>query len=287
MKTQLSTLIAKSNVLVEAAYKLTLGEQRLLLAVATVIDTHPDKPAVTGETPIDIPAEAIVDLFEIPQKKAYELLTDAAERLAERWVIIDYPDPLPEDKDLTRTKTRWVSAISYLPGRGSVRLYLAPKIIPFMNKLSGEFTRYRLQHVAPMTSVYAIRLYELLIQWQMQGEREVTIEWLKKQFMIPDNYSRLFNLKRRVIQPAIDQINEHSNLWVKYTQKKSGRNVVALQFQFGHKDCQTPTKATKPKALPSPAAQPPAVAPPKPRARTDAERAIAQAAIAEAKRKLK
>ncbi len=256
MKKPASPLIAKSNLLVESAYKLTLAEQRLLLAVATEIDTHPDKPTVTGETPIEITAGAIGGLFTLPTKEAYELLQDAADRLYERSVIIEYPDPNPDDPDVTRTKTRWVSAISYLPARGSVRLYLAPKIIPYMNKLSGEFTRYRLQYVAPMTSVYAIRLYELLIKWQMTGEREVKIDWLKKQFMIEDRYNELCDLRKRVIQPAVDQINEHSNLWVKYAQKKAGRKVVALQFQFGLKDSETkklsglPAKASRPRQDP-------------------------------------
>jgi plasmid replication initiation protein len=259
MKTPPTHLIAKSNLLVESAYKMTLAEQRLLLAVATEVDTHPDKPGVTGETPIEITAGAIGGLFTLPTKEAYELLQDAADRLYDRSVIIEYPDPNPDDPDLTRTKTRWVSAISYLPARGSVRLYLAPKIIPYMNKLSGEFTRYRLQYVAPMTSVYAIRLYELLIKWQMTGEREVQIDWIKKQFMIPDSYSRIVDLKKRVIQPAVDQINEHSNLWVKYSQKKAGRKVVALQFQFGLKDNERktlkgpPARASGPRKDPGPA----------------------------------
>ncbi|TXK93905.1 replication protein RepB, partial [Methylococcaceae bacterium HT1] len=43
-------------------------------------------------------------------------------------------------------------------------------------------------------------------------------------------------LKRRVIEPAIAEINEHSNLWVKYGQRKSGRTVTHFQFQFGVKD---------------------------------------------------
>lgn len=259
MKTPPTPLIAKSNLLVESAYKLTLAEQRLLLAVATEVDTHPNKPAVTGDTPIEITAGAIVDLFPLPQKKAYELLQDSADRLAERWVVIEYPDSDPKAPDIERTRTRWVSAIDYMPNQGSVRLYLAPKIIPYMNKLSGEFTRYRLQYVAPMTSVYAIRLYELLIKWQMTGEREVQIDWLKKQFMIEDRYNELCDLRKRVIQPAVDQINEHSNLWVKYAQKKSGRKVVALQFQFGLKDKETksltgpPARASGRRKAPGPA----------------------------------
>lgn len=235
MKKPTSPLISKDNHLVEASYKLTLDEQRLLLAVLAVVDTHPSKPAFKAETPIEITAGEIQGLLPVSADGAYKLLQAAAERLYERSVVIEYPDDNPDDPDITRTRTRWVSAIDYLPARGSVRLFLASKIIPYINQLGGAYTSYRLQHVAQMTSVYAIRLYELLVQWQMEGEREVEIEWLKHQFMVPENYSRIFDLKKRVIQPAVDQINAHSNLWVKYSQRKSGREVVAFQFQFGLK----------------------------------------------------
>ena len=164
---------------------------------------------------------------------SYKLLAVAVERLAERWVTIDNPDP--EDSHLTRTRTRWVTAIDYRPGLGELRIYFAPKIIPYISQLSREFTRYRLQHVVSMTSVYAIRLYELLIQWQGSGEREVEVDWLKEQFQLSDKYPRMYDFKKYVLQPAVDQINKHSNLWVRRSQRKSGRVVIALQFQFGVK----------------------------------------------------
>ena len=256
-----SPLISKDNRLIEAAYKLTLDEQRLLLAVLAVVDTHPSKPAFKAETPLEITASEITGLLPVSADGAYKLLQAAAERFYERSVLIDYPDdnPNPDDPDITRTRTRWVSAIDYVPARGSVRLFLASKIIPYINQLGGAYTSYRLQHVAQMTSVYAIRLYELLVQWQMTGEREVSIEWLKKKFMIEGRYNELRDLRKRVIQPAVDQINTHSNLWVKYSQRKSGRQVVALQFQFGPKgsDPKTlkgpPARASGPRKDPRPA----------------------------------
>jgi plasmid replication initiation protein len=83
-----------------------------------------------------------------------------------------------------------------------------------------------------------------LVQWESTGEREVGLDWLRQQFLVPDNYSRLFDLKRYVIQPAVDQINTHSNLTVSYTQRKSGRQVVALHFKFGPKAEQQPLQVT-------------------------------------------
>jgi plasmid replication initiation protein len=95
-----------------------------------------------------------------------------------------------------------------------------------------------------MSSVYAIRLYELLVQWRELGEREVQIAWLKEQFQVPNNYSRMYDFKKNVIDIAVDQINTYSDLTVSYTQRKAGRQVVALQFKFGPKADKQPRQAT-------------------------------------------
>lgn len=250
-------IVSKSNLLIEAAYRLTLAEQRLLLAVlGTSVDSHPAKPACTKDAVITLEVSAISDLFSVPYNQAYELMVEAVDRLAERWVIIDAPDP--DEPDLVRTKTRWVSAIDYLPGKGQVRLLLAARILPYLTQLRAQFTSYRLQHVAKMKSVYAIRLYELLCQWQLAGQREVSVDWFKEQFQLDGLYDRITDLKRRVIDPAVKQINEHSNLWVSYGQKKSGRVVVALQFTFGVKQepGQQPPALDAPKKPPRRRAEP-------------------------------
>ncbi len=209
-----------------------MAEQRLLLAVIAQIDSRPIGDSVESLS-YEVSASSIADLFDVPQKQSYELLRDAAERIAERWVVIEHPDP--DTPALAYTRTRWISAIDYLPSEGRIRLFLSPKIMPYLTQLAGEFARYKLKHVSAMTSVYAIRLYELLIQWQMQGEREVGVDWLKERFAVPDCYTRIHDLKRRVIEPAVEQINAYSNLWVRWTQRKQGRAVVAFHFQFGFK----------------------------------------------------
>jgi len=226
--------VTQANKLIEASYQLSLAEKRVLLALLSQIKSHPDAEPITPLTPLTVTAGGIADLVSIPVDQAYQLLEAAVERFAERWVTIDNPDP--EDLDLVRTRTRWVTAIDYRPGRGELRTYLAPKIIPYVTQLSSEFTQYRLKFVAQMTSVYAIRLYELLVQWQSEGEREVDIDWLKEQFQIVGKYPRMYDFKKRVLQPAVDEINKYSNLWVRWGQRKSGRQVVALQFEFGIKE---------------------------------------------------
>ena len=68
------------------------------------------------------------------------------------------------------------------------------------------------------------------MQYLSIGKREIEIVWLKETLGIADAYSRIESLKRSVIEPALAQINEHSDIRVSYTQRKTGRTVSHLIF---------------------------------------------------------
>jgi hypothetical protein len=115
-------------------------------------------------------------------------------------------------------------------------------MVPYITRLEKEFTRYRLEIVASMSSPYAIRLYELLIQWGSIGQREIEVEWLKKALMVDRDYPRMYDFKKRVIDVALAQVNERSDLDASYTQRKTGRNVTHLIFEFSPKSNLTQEK---------------------------------------------
>lgn len=224
--------VVKSNKVVEASYMLSLVEQRVLLACIAQIDST---AVLTEEYRFEITASGVADLAGLENiSNTYRDLKKASEKLYERSVVIDDPDP--DNPKITQRKTRWISSIDYVPGEGKVVLSFSIGIIPYLSQLSREFTKYKLKHVARFESVYSIRLYELLVQWSSAGEREIEVEWFKRQFQVGDKYNRVADLKKRVIDPAIQEINDHSNFWVKYGQRKSGRTITHFQFQFGLKD---------------------------------------------------
>ena len=125
----------------------------------------------------------------------------------------------------------------------------AQKIVPYLSMLKEQFTKYPLVSVSSMSSIYAVRLYELLKQWSAVGKREVNLDWLKQQLEIQNEYQRMFDFKKYVIEPAITQINKHSDLQVSYTQRKTGREVTHFTFEFSPK-LAIETKPTTPKKRP-------------------------------------
>jgi hypothetical protein len=130
-----------------------------------------------------------------------------------------------------------------MENEGRVCLRFNKDMLPYLTELSTQFTKYRLKAVAKMDSAYAIRLYELLMQWQGVGKREVSLDWLRDTFQLGDKYPAMKDLKKWVIEPAVSQINEHSDLSASYTQRKTGRNVTHLTFTFAPKEESRPPQA--------------------------------------------
>jgi len=239
-----SQIVTKSNHLIEATYALTVAEQRLLLLALARLDSR--QPLAVG-IPHTITLADVVDTYGVSRPQAYELLCHVAQRLYQRSVVIH--GPFQHRPGVAAIETRWVASIHYHDGQGALSLVFAPDILPFLSQLRERFTSYRLTYVARMTSSYAIRLYELLVQWRDLGERKVELDWLRQHFELNERHRNIREFKRWVLTPAITQINAHSDLWVEWEQHKRGRVVHALTFTFGLKQPAAEAKpASKPKA---------------------------------------
>lgn len=224
-----SLVVVKHNKVIEACYQLTLSEQRILLACIAQIDS---KAELIGQYTFEVTVSQIEDLAEI--ENSYRDVREASERLLKRIIKIDKPDP--DKPNLEYTLTHWVDSCDYYPKEGKVVLAFSRPIIPYLSQLSHNFTKYKIKNVAKMKSTYSIRLYEWLCQWLSVGDREIGVDWLKTQWQLSDKYQRMSDLKKWVIDVAVEEVNEHSNLWVTYSQRKSGRTVTHFQFKFGLKN---------------------------------------------------
>jgi plasmid replication initiation protein len=227
--------VCKANQVIEASYRLTLNEQRVVLACIAQIQSD---EALLTTAKFELSAKEFAELFSLSEKRAYLALVDVAESLFRRYVVID--QPFSHDRSVTQLKVHWISSIQYKQDMGKIVLCFSQDMLPYLSKLKGQFTRYKLEYIGNMTSVYAIRLYELLMQWKTTGKREVELAWLKKQFQIEEQYAEMADFKKRVLLPAVADINEHSDYKVSWDQRKTGRNVTHLIFTFSEKPSNKP-----------------------------------------------
>jgi plasmid replication initiation protein len=225
--------IYKSNALVEASYRLSVQEQRIILACIAQI--RRDQP-ITDDVLYSVRAVDLAELSGNNPSDAYIELKNASLRLKRREVRLT-KEPNGHGKKSSVMITGWVQTIFYREGEGCVDLRFSKDMLKYLSELPQQFTRYKLHDVAKMDSIYAIRLYELLIQWvETESFREISLSDLRRWFVLEDRYTSIRDFKRWVIKTAVRQINEFSPLSVEWEQKKTGKSVTDFKFTFHLKD---------------------------------------------------
>lgn len=220
--------VVKSNHIIEASYRLSVAEQLIIL---TAISQVRRDQKLTDDVLYSVSVRDVVQLSGGDLKSAYRDLQAAAERLEARRITLYMEPDGRAIKSKRRSSIAWVQRVDYIDQEGRIELRFGKDILPYLTGLQREFTRYQLSDVAKMTSAHAIRLYELLVQWS-DGLREVAVADLRRWFMLEDKYPEIKDFKRRVIEPAVAQINEHSPLLLAVTQRKTGRPVTHFKFVF-------------------------------------------------------
>ena len=227
----MTDLVVKSNKLVQALQTLTLSETRLLQLA--IVDARETGQGLSTDEPLELSAIRYAKAFNVSPDAAYLALIEAEDSLFKRQFTIT-------NEDGSLTKSRWIQDANYRKGEGRILVTLTRVVIEHVTKIDGfeqYFTSYHLRKTSEFKSVYAVRLYELLMQWKSIGKTPLfELNKFRSQLGIGVNeYTRMEAFKRRVLDIAIDQINEFSDINLKYEQHKKGRSISGFSFSFKQK----------------------------------------------------
>lgn len=223
-------LIVKDNVLINASYTLDLTEQRLiLLAILEARATN-----VSTDMDLTIHAESYINHFHVHRNTAYKVLREACKSLFDRRFSYE---KLTAKNNIEVVTSRWVQRVSYVENEALVRIKFSDDVVPLITNLEKHFTSYELEQVSSLSSVYAVRLYEVLIAWRSVGRvAMIELQELRSRLGVePHEYQKMTNFKSRVLDVAIAQINEHTNIKAEYEQHKQGRSIIGFSFKFKSK----------------------------------------------------
>lgn len=237
-------LVVKDNVLINASYNLEVTEQRLILL--SIITARETGQGITPESRLKIHASDYAERFNVTKEASYDALKNAVNNLFER--KFTFKEQTDSGKGIV-VKSRWISQISYIPHLAILEIIFSPAVVPLITRLERHFTWYQLKQVAQLTSKYAIRLYELLIAWRNLGKTPILEigDFRQKIGVQYNEYKTMSDFKKRVLEPAIEQINKETDMTVKYEQHKTGRVVSGFQFKFKIREeaQETPTGENK------------------------------------------
>jgi len=224
-------LIVKDNALINASYNLDLVEQRLILLA--IMEARESGKGINANDPLTVHAESYINQFSVHRNTAYQALKDACKDLFARQ--FSYQEQRP--KGIANITSRWVSQIAYIDNTASVELIFSPAIIPLITRLEKHFTSYEMKQISYLNTGYAVRLYEILIAWRSTGKTPVIelIDFRKQIGVLDTEYNRMHDFKKRVLDPSIKQIKEHTDITVEVEQHKTGRSITGFSFRLKQK----------------------------------------------------
>lgn len=247
-----NAVVTKNNILIPKLAKMGLSELRLLTFCLAHFDSRPEYRKETGYVPgVGIPQEFIeitarvqnlVDIFPgMDRKSAYAVVRQAVKGINSK--------PFEDTFVLPNGKTRsgmlyWFSSFWYDNEEGRFTFKLSPDIVHLVLSQDGDFTRFRLRHVYQFKSALTWKLYELLKQWAVAGRWAVDLDELRISLGIAGKYPRWESLKRKVLDAPIKEINELSDIIVKYEKQKYVLSVSGVVFFINTKEAEA--KATDP-----------------------------------------
>lgn len=256
-------LVVMDNSLVTSAYNLTLNEQRLIYCVLKQI---PKEQEINPKTPFYITRDDFIELGSDPSNVAQEI-RQATKDLRKKSILIPTPIgeveigwitevlrydanaekklralyPNHEDYDEYIKHLRLYNLFDSLPTHKAddnivARLVFDERVVPRLSNLKASFTQIDLADVAGFTSTYTFRIYQLLMQYKSTGYVKISLDDLRFMLLLKLKYPLVADLKKRVIDTAIDEINEKSPYAVKYEMLKKGRKFTHLELKFKLKE---------------------------------------------------
>ena len=231
-------MVVKDNSMIGASYSLGVAEQRIIFLA--IIEAREQDTLIKAGGLLRIGAQSYAKQFNVETHTAYEAMKRGADGLYEAEFNYSYADK--ETGKLFHARSRFVQKIAYADDLGCVELVFAEDVVPLITRLEERYTEYELKQVSGLQSEYAIRLYELLIQWRSVGKvPTMTLQEFRSKVGVQDgHYQEMSDFKKRVLKLALAQINEHTDIIADYDQVKTGRKVTGLSFHFKHKP--TPKK---------------------------------------------
>lgn len=214
-------LIVKHNYLVQARYKLSLNEQKIILYALSKINKEEDKFNI-----LKFEIKEFTNLIGTTEKR-YEEIRKIVRSLRNKEIKID-----TKDNELI---TGWLSSIEIKKNSGIIELEFSEKLIPYLLQLKEQFTKYQLKNILHLKNKYSIRMYELCKQYESIGKREFKIKELKEMLGCEGKYKDFRNFKKFVLDIVTKEINEYTDIDIDYNKITEGRKTTGIKFSIKDK----------------------------------------------------
>ena len=219
--------IAKKNDLItHSRYSLTLSQQRLLLFLISKI-----KPFDIIQDNYSVKIKDIIDVCEYNTSDSGNYYT-----VIKKDLLILRNSAVWIETERGLETMGWLSKIIFKkPPKGKeyqeVIFRFDDGLEPYLFQLQELYTQYNLENILLLSHKYSIRLYEYLVSYGYKMFVKVPIDDLRIR-LDAQSYTRFDNFERRIIIPAIEDINDHTNIFVRYDKLRIDKGSAYSHIAF-------------------------------------------------------
>jgi plasmid replication initiation protein len=223
-KTYPPSWVVMQNNIQECFKSMSIDEKRMLILASPIARTI----NATEKDAITITAESFAQDCNIKTHSAYKSLEEASKALIKRYFCY-------LDEKGRKTYCNWVIRARYEDG--SVSICFPDEVLLMLKEFDklNPYTKYKKDIVLSLKKDYSFDFYHLAKKHQAIGKFEMSLEKMRTEFGLPESYHDLSNLKKRVINPSLDEITSNTDIDLTYENIKQGRSVVGFKFTVREK----------------------------------------------------
>ena len=211
--------VVKSNALIQRSrHQFSLQQQKALFFLISQL--KPDQLEFEWQSFDITQFREVCDIND--SGKNYKDIKDALKGLSDKSMWVEFDDD-------NHSLLRWVEKIRIKPLSGEILVRFDEDMKPFLLDLKTRYTQFELRYTLAMKSKYSIRLYELLKSYVATNE-VIHFELPRFKKLMGVDYDLWYDIKRKVIDISVKEINEVSDLQVSYQANKKGRSFVSVDF---------------------------------------------------------
>jgi len=244
-------IVVKHNAAIKATYNLTLTEMHMMYMCISQIKRVSE---TKNPRQFRVRHDAFCKEFGI-KSSVYENMKQAARTLQKRVITINERVVI-NGVQYDGGSINVLSSQFWQEDEGEILLEFSEHFMPYLERMKCNFTHFLMNDIAKMKSIYAMRFYELLkMSYEQQKTNKETprvlieVAEIRRMFELDDKYKKYGDFRKRVIEIAVQEINEYSPLKISYEQIKKGRRIHAIKFLISKKATSLELKNTKNKRV--------------------------------------
>jgi len=211
-------VVTRRNDLIEARFRLTLQEQRLMYWVISCIEPDDDDLKTYR-----VSIQELAQVIDTKNKDTYGRLKKITKKVMSRIIELK--------KDDREILIPLINKAIYHKGKGTIDIRLDEDLKDYLLQLKDNFTSVKVNELFSLSSTYAMRIYELLMQYKRIGERTIALSELRNMLNIkPEQYQRFQHFDTRVLKKAQSEINNKTKLQFTYEKIKRNRSIHSIRF---------------------------------------------------------